>query len=199
MTADKKHLPIATDADLKLELIDLQHAQPLLELVSRNKDHLRQWLPWVNYMRTVADFEEYIYGCKKNHAAGTEYGYVILHHNAMIGRIGIHYIQKQSRSGAVGYWIGKDHEGKGIITASCKALINHCFSILNLNRIEIKCGVGNDRSAAVPKRLGFTKEGVLRQAEWLNNDFIDLTLYSVLQCEWEEAPSNRESVIVDQS
>lgn len=185
MIVPKRFLPLAVDKNLVLELIDEPHAEPLLGLVSQNRDHLRKWLPWVDYMRTVADFEEYIRECKQNHEAGTEYGYVILQNGSLAGRIGIHYIQRQNKTGAIGYWLGKAFEGKGIVTNACSKLIDHCFSTLNLNRIEIKCGIGNRKSAAIPERLGFTKEGVLRQAESLNGGFVDLTLYSILKEEWE--------------
>lgn len=190
MNVSKHFLPLVVDENLVLKLIDESHAEPLLSLVSQNRDHLRKWLPWVDYMRIVADFDEYIRQCKENHEAGTEYGYVILQNGALIGRIGIHYIQKQNRTGAIGYWLGKESEGKGVITKACCKLIDHCFSVLKLNRIEIKCSVGNDRSAAIPERLGFTKEGVLRQAEWLKDGFIDLTLYSLLKEEWNSGPDD---------
>jgi ribosomal-protein-serine acetyltransferase len=106
---------------------------------------------------------------------------VILYDSIVAGRIGLHYFDHQNKICAVGYWLGKEFVGKGIITSSCKKLIEFAFTELSFNRIEIKCGVGNDKSAAIPKRLGFIKEGVLRQAELVNGKFIDLNLYSLLK------------------
>ena len=54
-----------------------------------------------------------------------------------------------------------------------------------LNRIEIKCAVGNNKSRAIPQKLQFKQEGILRQAELLNGKFIDLYLYAMLKEEWE--------------
>jgi len=81
----------------------------------------------------------------------------------------------------LGYWIGKEHEGNGIITSSCRRLLQYGFEVLMLNRIEIRCGVENVRSQRVPERLGFTKEGTLRQVENIRGQFIDHYLYSLLR------------------
>jgi ribosomal-protein-serine acetyltransferase len=52
---------------------------------------------------------------------------------------------------------------------------------LQLNRIEIKCGIENFKSKTIPEKLNFTKEGVIRQGELLYDKFIDLNLYSLLK------------------
>jgi RimJ/RimL family protein N-acetyltransferase len=56
---------------------------------------------------------------------------------------------------------------------------------LELNRIQARVATGNYPSQAVCERLGLKKEGILRQAEWLYDHFVDLTMNSVLRTEWE--------------
>ncbi|GAB4454153.1 MAG: hypothetical protein Fur0028_09610 [Bacteroidales bacterium] len=73
------------------------------------------------------------------------------------------------------------HKGNGIVTKCCIKLIKFCFNELHLNRIEIKCGTDNLKSKAIPERLSFTKEGVIRQGELLYNRYINLNLYSLLR------------------
>jgi len=73
-----------------------------------------------------------------------------------------------------------------ILTKCCTALINHGFNELGLNRIEIKCATGNKKSRTIAEKLNFKREGILRQAEWLNGRFIDLYLYSMLKEEWQQ-------------
>jgi ribosomal-protein-serine acetyltransferase len=72
-------------------------------------------------------------------------------------------------------------QGKGIITKSCKAIIDFSFLDLHLNRIEIKCGTENFKSKTIPEKLNFTQEGIIRQGELLYDKFIDLNLYSLLK------------------
>ena len=73
----------------------------------------------------------------------------------MLGPFGI--------AGELGYWIRANHEGRGHITRACRALIDIGFEELGLHRIEIRAGLENARSRAVPERLGFTYEGIERE------------------------------------
>ena len=99
----------------------------------------------------------------------------------VIGRIGVYKIDSKSQIGEIGYWLAECEQGKGIVFKCCQALIAFCFSHLNLNRIEIRCGSRNLKSRQVPERLNFSFEGILRQGEFLYDKFIDLCLYSLLK------------------
>jgi ribosomal-protein-serine acetyltransferase len=162
----------------------MDHAEGILNLVNSERQQLREWLPWVDRMHTVNDFRRYIDYSNQKTAEGSEIGYVIFHGNEMVGRIGIYNIDQQNKHCSLGYWLRSDYQGKGIITTACRKLISLSFSDLDINRVEIRCGTGNHKSAAIPERLGFKKEGVMRNGEYVNNRFIDLTIYSMLKEEW---------------
>ncbi|HSK70354.1 MAG TPA: GNAT family protein, partial [Pyrinomonadaceae bacterium] len=66
-----------------------------------------------------------------------------------------------------------------------RALIDHAFNELKLNRVEIRCGFENTKSRRIPEKLGFKEEGVIKQAEWLHDRFIDLVIYATLANEWQ--------------
>ena len=100
------------------------------------------------------------------------------------GSAAFHLIDQMRKSTSLGYWIDEQHQGRGIVTACCRALITEAFRGYELHRIEIRCAVGNDRSAAIPGRLGLREEGTLREAEPLHGRFVDLRLFSVLRHEW---------------
>jgi len=71
------------------------------------------------------------------------------------------------------------------MTLAVRALIDHAFGAWELHRVMIQAGVGNARSRAVAERLGFTLEGVLREAErYLDGRYIDLAVYGLLASEW---------------
>jgi ribosomal-protein-serine acetyltransferase len=176
---------IKVDNTLALELIDYHHAETLYQVVKLNRQHLREFLPWVDNMRSLDDFRKYINSSKLRYANHTEVGYVIMADDAMIGRIGVHNIDLNNKSGSIGYWLAKDRVGQGIITRCCKALIDECFTHLQLIRIEIRAATSNFKSQAIPERLGFKKEGIVRQGEFVNNQFVDLYVYSMLKEEWK--------------
>ena len=95
--------------------------------------------------------------------------------------IGCHGIDRPNRSTSIGYWLDASHQGRGIMTTSCRVIINHAFRNLELHRVVIRCATENHRSRAIPERLGFTLEGVDRQAEWLYDHFVDLARYGLLR------------------
>lgn len=175
---------IPVDNNISLEFIEEIHAESLYNLVNANRTYLREWLPWVDNMQTVANFRQYIIETNKRAADKTDYGYAIIIDKNIVGRIGMYHINQQNKIGEIGYWLADGMQGRGIIAACCKALINYGFTELGLNRIEIKCGVGNYKSRAIAEKLQFKHEGILRGAELLNGKFIDLHLYAMLKEEW---------------
>ena len=54
-----------------------------------------------------------------------------------------------------------------------------------MNRVEIRCATENVRSRAVPERLGFKLEGILRQSIWRHKRYYDLAMYGILAEEWK--------------
>jgi ribosomal-protein-serine acetyltransferase len=73
------------------------------------------------------------------------------------------------------------------MTKSCRAVINYIFNELELNRVEIRAAVLNKKSRAIPERLGFTQEGIIRSAEWLYDHFVDHVVYGMLRDEWSNS------------
>jgi len=92
----------------------------------------------------------------------------------------------ENKNGSIGYWLTKNAEGKGIVTNSCKKLINYGFEQLGLHRLEIKAAVKNVKSQSIPRKLNLTKEGILREAELVNGVYMDLVLYSILRHECKQ-------------
>lgn len=175
---------ITVDENITLEITSEKFAAPLFNLVNSDRKHLSAFLPWVENMQSVEDMRHYLKNCELLQEERKEIGFIILLNNRPAGRIGLHHLNLQNRIGSIGYWIDKSEEGKGFITKSCIKLIDYGFGELLLNRIEIKTAVKNFKSQAIPIKLNFKKEGMLRQAEFVNNEFIDLFLYSMLKDEW---------------
>src|SRR5262249_2414636 len=103
---------------------------------------------------------------------------------ALAGVVGLHFIDWTNRKTSIGYWLAEAQQGKGVMTRACAALIDHSFGTLGLNSMQLECAVGNEKSCAIPERRGFSREGVLRQREWLYDRFVDHVSYSLLAAEW---------------
>ena len=104
----------------------------------------------------------------------------------LCGAIGLHRIDRRQKSTSIGYWIDLEHQGKGIVSAACRAIVTQGFRDFGLHRIEIRCATRNHRSSAIPRRLGFVEEGILREAEWLYDRWVDLRVFSMLAQDWKD-------------
>lgn len=164
------------------------HAQEVAALVRRNLEHLQPWMPWAVDEYSVEHATEWIRAVREVDGFPSAIGFLIREDDTIVGTIGVHDIDHASRHAKLGYWIGQDHEGKGIVTDSCRVLLGHLFEDLAFNRVQINCNVDNKRSRAIPEKLGFTFEGTLREAELLNGKFRDQAVYSLLKREW---PANK--------
>lgn len=180
-------MTIYSGEQLTIETLQPEHAAGLIALTDRNRAYLKQWLTWVDYLQTEDDFRKFIAGAQQRMSSGAEVSCVMVHNKIIVGRIGIYYIDRQNRIGSMGYWIGEEWQGRGLVTEACRQMVSYGFRHLKLNRLEIKCGTENLRSQAIPRRLEFYREGVIRQGELLNGRFIDLCLYAMLSSEWKES------------
>jgi ribosomal-protein-serine acetyltransferase len=177
---------------MKFELADqivlrpyrLDDAEEIFAVVMANYDHLRPYLHWVVPEYSLDGVCEFIVSSQKAAEEKERQGFGIFERQKLVGSIGFVKFAWDERATEIGYWIARDAEGKGIITRSCRSLIDYSFGHLDLNRIEIRCATENVRSRAVPERLGFTLEGVLRQALRRHTRLYDLAIYGLLKEEW---------------
>jgi ribosomal-protein-serine acetyltransferase len=176
---------ITIDQNLRLELTAEKHAEGLFQALNSSRQQLSEFLPWVPNMQSVDDFKAYIKNCELFYQQRMEVSFVIIFNEQAVGRIGLHYLNLLNENAAIGYWLTESAQGQGVMIRSCKALINYGFKELGLHRIEIKAATSNLKSQAIPRKLGFQQEGVLRQAEKVNGKFLDLVLYSTIDEEWE--------------
>jgi ribosomal-protein-serine acetyltransferase len=74
------------------------------------------------------------------------------------------------------------------MTLAVRALVDYAIRVLGLHRVEIRAGVENRRSRAIPERLGFREDGSVRGAERIGSRVIDHVIYAITDREW--TPSN---------
>jgi ribosomal-protein-serine acetyltransferase len=173
------------DEETELRLLEERHAQELFALIDQNRTYLREWLPWVDGTTSLEDTRKFIRFSLEQFARNEGFNAGIWYHSKLAGVIGHHKINWANRKTSIGYWLGVSFQGKGLMTKSCRAVVNYDLNELKLNRIEIRCAVENRKSRAIPERLGFRQEGIIRQAEWLYDHFVDLVVYGMLADEWK--------------
>jgi ribosomal-protein-serine acetyltransferase len=160
------------------------HAAALAAFVQRNLAHLHAYLPAVAELASIDAATEYLHAAQEWAADGDVLEWYVFAGAALCGSIRVKEIDTFDRKAKIGYFLGKAFEGKGIMTASMRFILDYCFNVLQLNRIELHCAVTNAPSIAVARRLGFTLEGVLRQDECLHGVFVDQQVYGLLRAEF---------------
>ncbi len=177
--------PLRLKVNDEIELIQLrpEDAEIAFALIEKNRKFLRDWLPWVDKTKTVAD-EKFFIEKIATKDGGMSLG--IWHKETFIGAIGLHAINEQDKKTSIGYWLSQDANGKGIMTSCVKRLLAYCFEDLKLNRVAIYHAVGNEKSKAVIERCGFKQEGIIRQFENVNGKFLDNVCYSMLASEFNK-------------
>lgn len=165
---------------LELRLLELQHVPPLYALCDKNRAHLRRFLPWIEKTHGEADVRAFVEGALRQLSDGLGFHAGIFVEGELAGCIGMHPISRDNSSVSLGYWLDEDFEGRGIITDAVRAVTRHCLETLRLHRVEIRCSTANERSCAIPRRLGFHFEGTLRHAQKLPDGFTDINVFSKL-------------------
>lgn len=169
-----------------LEKLNLSHVEFIFNAIDQNRKFLRKWLPFVDFTHKIADTERFVSSILEKTVSVRDEVYVIWYKHEFAGLIGFKDIDRINDKIEIGYWLVEKMTGRGIATAATRKMVNLAFRNMEMNRIQIRCGVGNEKSSAIPRRLGFTFEGVERNGERHNRSYIDLEIFSLLKREWAE-------------
>lgn len=174
---------ITVDDEVELRLVMEGDEEEIFRATEAHRAYLREWLPWVDSTRGVEDTRAFVLRSLEQARLSDGFQTRILYRGAFVGMIGYLYHDWTNLRTEIGYWLSQDRQGRGIMTRAAKALVDFAFDNLGLNRVEIRAATDNRRSRAIPERLGFVQEGILREAAWLNDRFIDLVIYAQLRNE----------------
>jgi ribosomal-protein-serine acetyltransferase len=175
---------LKVDQEIELQLFQPQDSPKLYQLVEENREHLREWLPWVENMTTPFHYDSIISIWLRQFAENNGFNVGIIYRGELVGSIGLHQIDWHNKLTSVGYFLAKKAEGRGIMTRTVQSILNYAIMDLGLNRVEIRCGENNNKSRAIPERLGFVMEGKIREGENLFGHYQDLYMYSMLARDW---------------
>ncbi len=167
-----------------LRPVRLYHGEEIYAAVMDNRDSLARWLPWVEGVKGLPDVREFIRRSMAEQDCGVAVQLGVWTNASFLGMVGLHSVDWTNRRTSIGYWLTEHGRGRGVMTACARALIDFAIDDLEINRVEIRCGVDNVSSRAIAERLGFRLEGTARQDMILNGPYVDLVIYAVLAREW---------------
>ena len=147
---------------------------------------LQPWLPWVDgYDRGVAQrFVRESVAAWADRRAFDFTVRLIDDPNRHIGNVSIWHTSVQNDIGEVGYWIRSDETGKGYGTEATTRAVQIGFEELRLHKVQLRIAIGNIRSERIAEDLGFVREGVLRDEVKVGSEWLDHSVWSLLEDEW---------------
>ena len=175
------------DSTVALRVLREDDAAELFALTDANRGYLRRWLPWVDLVTSEEDSRSFLTTVTEQREQGRGPTFGVLCDGALAGVVGFLPVDRVNRIGEIGYWLAPRSQWRGVITQCCRFAVRYGFLTLDLNRIQIAAGTENVESRAIPERLGFKFEGVLRARENLYGTFIDHAMYALLRSEFDEA------------
>ncbi len=163
-----------------LKQVELSDAEDIFQTINSQRAYLGKWLPFVAVSLAIENTVFFI--DKMLNDTQDNYIFVIHYDGVFAGLIGFKGNDKQNKRIEIGYWLSENYQKKGIVTQAVKSMCQFAFDELRINRIQIRCAVGNEPSKKIPQKLGFVFEGVERDGELLTGGiFTDLEVYSKLK------------------
>ncbi|MCI0774774.1 MAG: GNAT family N-acetyltransferase [Chloroflexi bacterium] len=170
---------------------ELDDAEQFLNLAATNIDRLSQALGTWDPPPTVEGRRKLMDDDLEAAQISNRHWWMIESDGRLAGAIDIHGIQVRARSGLIGYWLGSDFTGRGIMTQSLRAAIDWAFAERGLIRIEIQSSIENRASCAVPERLGIRRESIRRQSHVIKDRAYDMASYAAFADNWPPKPPEK--------
>jgi RimJ/RimL family protein N-acetyltransferase len=140
-------------------------AQLLKEAIDSSLEELRPWMPWAAHEpQTLEEKVELLRGFRGKFDLREDFVYGIFDsgETEVVGGTGLHR-RVGDRAFEIGYWIRSSRAGEGLATEAAAALTRVAFDVCGVDRVEIRTDPANERSRAIPRKLGFVEEATLRR------------------------------------
>lgn len=182
MLLDADHLPTIATARLRLRWLTPADTSALFAIFG---DPLvcRYWSrPPLQSLESAVELQREITRCFLNRSL-FQWGIVTIANDHVIGTCTLASLSAEHRRAEVGYALARDAWGKGYMAEALPALIRFAFETLELHRLEADVDPRNQRSIDVLERIGFRREGFLRERYHLNGEVQDALIYGLLRSE----------------
>jgi len=157
------------------------------DILQNNREHLKDVVSEVKTIKNVKEAEIRNRQLYANWVSRIRFVLPIREKrsDAMIGEIWIEPIDKDLEVYELGYFIIKSKEGQGYVTEAAQLALKFIFHQLHASKVEIRTDETNERSYKVAERLGFTREGLLRNRAKTNDEIMGRLYYGLLSSEFE--------------
>lgn len=181
----RQGLPVLSGSMVTLRELRLSDAPSLLAMLS-TEEVARFISPPPT---TIEGFERFIAWTHRERAAGNYVCFAVVPHG-MDTAVGIFQIRQLEPGFATAEWgfaIGSAYWGTGVFVDGAKMVVNFAFDVVGTHRLEARAAVANGRGNGALRKIGATQEGVLRKSFLRNGEYLDQTLWTILDDDWRRA------------
>ncbi len=175
---------------LILQKFSRRDATTLDDAIRASLPELNQWLPWARMDYTASDTAAFIRDSLQAWKEDRAWDYSIRLKDdpkTHIGNISVWTVSSLGKIAEVGYWVRSDRTNGGVCTEAVDLILEEAFNSLRYHKVVLRIAVGNDSSDRVAEKLGFTREGVLREELLIRGNWVDHSLWSLLDREYRAA------------
>lgn len=170
---------------------------PLFRAVNASKPQLAEFLPWAATPYTRARAASFVKESIQSWRETRAYDLAIRRPDAPgrhIGNVSVWHLSRPSRTGEIGYWVRTDETGLGIATEVSRAALRIGFQELGMHKVALRIALGNLASERIAVKLGFVREGVLREEIKVGDRWMDHSVWGLLEREFRRAERPRRSL-----
>jgi len=165
----------------------LDQTDELYRLIADNRSHLDKHISFTQNKDTRHKVKIFLREIANFNIGGQKFNLLIHYDQQIIGLIGFHKIDRLHARAEIGYWIGEHFQGKGIMQDVIPKFLQYGFEALAVNKVELLTLTKHERNIRLVEKLGFKKEGILREHYFMHDSFRDAILYSMLKSEFLSA------------
>jgi ribosomal-protein-serine acetyltransferase len=165
--------------EIELPLVNESFIPEYVALAKKDYDYLSEWLEWPTVCITKEDFGKFFADAVESYEAEKTFHGAIRYKGSIAGLAGYNTIDNKLKRVEIGYWLGQDFQGKGIITNVCRHLISYAFEKLKMQKVQISVATGNIKSRAVCERLGMNLEGIITNEGKVGESILDHAVYGI--------------------
>ncbi len=165
--------PIALTDGVVMKSWELSMAKAMVRVVRENAAHLRAWLNWPEHDYGMGHAERFIREQVDLVSAVGGVSVGLWEDSRLIGAVTMNHVDVKSRSTYLGYWLSATAGGRGLMTLAVRIVVDTLLGDRGYHRVVIAMDPVNVKSRAIPERLGFIQEGILRDVYRHGDQYID--------------------------
>jgi len=178
--------PCGDTPRLQLRALVAHEARELLAVVTKSREHLGRYMSWPWEMLDVEHARQFVRIGREAwlQARTVRMGVFERASGDLLGSVELDGIDLRRSQAELGYWIRSDRTRRGYAVEAARALLRYAFETLRLHKVRADVAVDNHASARVLDKLGFVREGTLREERLIGSLWVDHWRYGLLAREF---------------